>query len=70
VLGFPEERAIVIQALAEKGISIEQLESVMKRPDSDPFAFLCHLAYNAPLKTRRERAEMIKKAKSIMDKEI
>lgn len=59
----PEERAIVIQALAEKGISIEQLESVMKRPDSDPFDLLCHLAYNAPLKTRRERAEMIKKGK-------
>ena len=31
--------------------------------DADPFDLLCHVAYNAPLRTRRERAERLKKGK-------
>ncbi len=30
-------------------------------PDANPFDLLCHLAYNAPLRTRRERAERLRK---------
>ena len=30
-------------------------------PDADPFDLLCHLAYNASLRTRRERAERLRK---------
>ncbi|MEJ2705373.1 MAG: type I restriction-modification enzyme R subunit C-terminal domain-containing protein [Sedimentisphaerales bacterium] len=34
-----------------------------KQPDADPFDLLCHITYNAPLRTRRERAAMLKKEK-------
>ena len=30
-----------------------------KQPDADPFDLLCHLAFNAPLRTRRERAQQL-----------
>src|SRR5205814_1490603 len=33
------------------------------QPEADPFDLLCHLAYNAPLRTRRERAERLRKEK-------
>jgi len=30
------------------------------QPDADPFDLLCHLAYNAPILTRRQRADRLK----------
>ena len=37
--------------------------------DADPFDLLCHVAFNAPLRTRRERAEMLRKErKDFFDK--
>ena len=30
------------------------------QPDADPFDLLCHLAFNAPLRTRRERAQRLR----------
>ena len=36
---------------------------ISPKPDADPFDLLCHIAYNAPLRTRRERAEMLKREK-------
>ncbi len=32
-----------------------------RQPDADPFDLLCHLGFNAPLLTRRQRAERVKK---------
>ena len=32
-----------------------------KQPDADPFDLLCHVAFNAPLRTRRERAEALRR---------
>jgi type I restriction enzyme R subunit len=58
-----EERAGIIQALEDRGISFERLAEVAKQPDADPFDLLCHVAFNAPLRTRRERAEMLKREK-------
>ena len=55
-----EERAEIISALEERGISFEELVVAAKRPDADPFDLLCHVAFNAPLRTRRERAEMLR----------
>jgi type I site-specific restriction endonuclease len=38
-------------------------------PESDPLDLLCHLAFNAPLRTRRERADRLKReAKAFFDK--
>ena len=31
------------------------------KPDADPFDLLCHLAFNAPVLTRRQRADRVKK---------
>jgi hypothetical protein len=50
-------------ALEEKGISFDELVSAANQPDADPFDLLCHVAFNAPLRTRRERAEMLRREK-------
>jgi len=53
----PEERAAIITALEERGISFDELAEAAKQPDADPFDLLCHVAYSAPIRSRRERAE-------------
>jgi type I restriction enzyme R subunit len=58
-----EQRRMTIQILEERGISFEHLADVTKQYDADPFDLLCHVAFNAPLRTRRERAEMVRKNK-------
>lgn len=58
-----EERAGIIQALEDRGISFDELAKSSNQPDADPFDLLCHIAFNAPLRTRRERAEMLRKDK-------
>jgi len=58
-----EERQQVIGALAQRGISFEYLAEVTGQPDADPFDLLMHIAFNSPLKTRRERADYVKNAK-------
>jgi type I restriction enzyme R subunit len=59
----PEQRSEVISLLEERGIGFEELASAAKQPDADPFDLLCHIAYNAPLRTRRERADRLRKDK-------
>lgn len=58
-----DERAAIIASLEERGIAFDELAAAAAQPDADPFDLLCHLAYNAPLRTRRERAEMLKREK-------
>ena len=58
----PDTRAEVLRELTERGISFEELAASADQPDADPFDLLCHLAWNAPLVTRRERAERARKA--------
>jgi type I restriction enzyme R subunit len=58
-----EHRATVIQALAERGVEFSTLAEATKQPDADPFDLLVHVAWNAPLRTRRERAELVRKEK-------
>ncbi|MBQ1762008.1 MAG: DEAD/DEAH box helicase, partial [Aquincola sp.] len=53
----PDTRSEVLRELTERGISFEELASSSEQPDADPFDLLCHLAWNAPLLTRRQRAE-------------
>ncbi len=59
----PVKRAEIIQRLEERGISFTELAEAAKQPDADPFDLLCHLAYNAPLRTRRERADRLRHEK-------
>ncbi len=56
-----EQRAEVIAALEDRGIAFEELAEASKQPDADPFDLLCHVAFNAPLRSRRERAERLRK---------
>lgn len=53
----PDTRSEVLRELTERGISFEELAASSEQPDADPFDLLCHLAWNAPLLTRRQRAE-------------
>ncbi len=57
----PDTRAEVLRELTERGISFEELAASADQPDADPFDLLCHLAWNAPLLTRRQRAEQARK---------
>jgi len=57
----PEKRAEIIERLAERGIDFDELTKVTSQPDADPFDLLCHVAYAAPLRTRRERADRLRK---------
>ena len=56
-----QQRAEIIQALADRGIEFGELAAATGHPEADPFDLLCHLAYNAPLRTRRERAERLRR---------
>lgn len=58
-----EEREAIIQSLEERGVSLAKLAEASNQPDADPFDLLCHVAFNAPLRTRRERAEVLRKEK-------
>ena len=59
----PDQRAEIIEKLSERGIDFEELAEIAGQPEADPLDLLCHLAFNAPLRTRRERADWLKKEK-------
>lgn len=57
----PDTRSEVLRELTERGISFEELAASSEQPDADPFDLLCHLAWNAPLLTRRQRADQARR---------
>ena len=65
----PVLRREIIAKLEERGIDFDQLRASSNQPEADPFDLLCHLAFNGPLRTRRERADRVKKEeKSFFEK--
>jgi type I restriction enzyme, R subunit len=56
----PAARTKIIESLAERGISFDELAEAAGHPEADPFDLICHLAHNAPLRTRRERAHALR----------
>ncbi|MCC7313091.1 MAG: DEAD/DEAH box helicase family protein, partial [Sulfuritalea sp.] len=56
----PAQRAEIIERLAERGIGFDALAEAAQQPEADPFDLLCHFAFNAPLRTRRERAQRLR----------
>jgi len=56
-------RATIIQALEERGLTLEQLAANVSQPEADPVDLLCYVAWSAPLRTRRERAERLRKGR-------
>jgi type I restriction enzyme R subunit len=57
----PERRREIMIKLSERGIDFPTLAYQAGKPDADPFDLLCHLAFNAPVLTRRQRADRMKK---------
>lgn len=60
----PDTRSEVLRELTQRGISFEELVAGSGQRDADPFDLLCHLAWNAPLLTRRQRAEQARRRAS------
>lgn len=56
----PDKRPQIIEELLERGIDVESLAETLDKPEADPFDLLCHLAYNAPIRSRRERADRVR----------
>ena len=61
--GKTDERAAILQSLEDRGVTLEQLADNAEQPDADPLDLLCHIAYSAPLRTRRERADRLRKGR-------
>lgn len=55
-----EQKRAIVRELEEQGIPFEALESVVGR-DYDAFDLICHVAYDAPPLTRKERADNVRK---------
>lgn len=55
-----ERKAIIIKELEAHGIFFEQLSEMVGK-DYDLFDLICHVAFDQPPLTRRERAEKVKK---------
>lgn len=58
-----DERSTILDALEQRGISLEQLAENIDQPDADPFDLICYVAFNSPIRTRRERAERMRKGR-------
>lgn len=56
----PDRRRDIIERLEDRGIDFDHLAETANQPDADPLDLLCHLAFNAPLRTRRERAQRLR----------
>jgi type I restriction enzyme R subunit len=59
----PDRRQEIIDKLAERGIDFDELVTAADHPEADPLDLLCHVAFNAPLRTRRERAQRLRSEK-------
>jgi type I restriction enzyme R subunit len=55
------QRARIVQQLGERGIDFAAVAEQAGQPDADSFDLLCHLAFNAPMLTRRQRADRVKR---------
>nr|WP_249422304.1 DEAD/DEAH box helicase family protein [Marinomonas lutimaris] len=55
-----ERKQVIIDELAEQGIIWEALEEEVGK-GLDPFDLICHVVYDMPPLTRRERADKVKK---------
>ena len=55
-----ERKQVIINELAAEGVIWQALEEDVSR-DLDPFDLICHVAFDQPALTRRERADKVKK---------
>lgn len=55
-----ERKQVILDELLERGVILEALEVAVGR-DLDPFDLICHIAFDQPALTRKERADGVKK---------
>ena len=55
-----EKKQAIIEELEKQGLNFEELKEEIKS-DLDVFDLICHIAWDAPALTRRERAENVRK---------
>jgi type I restriction enzyme R subunit len=55
-----QRKATIIQELAEEGLLLEPLQEELGL-ELDPFDLICHIAYDQPPLSRRERAARVQK---------
>lgn len=60
---LPEQRAEILDELRARGIDPQHLAQVTHHPEADALDLLLHVAYNAPLVSRQERAEKLRQKK-------
>jgi type I site-specific restriction endonuclease len=63
-----DRKQTVVEELAAKGVPLDELAEQVCG-DFDPFDLGCHIAFDQPPFTRRERGERVKKAPSSRNKE-
>jgi len=56
-----EQHAEIIEQLADRGVDFQTVAAQVGKLNADPFDLLCHLVFNAPVFTRRQRADRVKK---------
>ena len=57
-----ETRSEVLSNIESRGINFDTLQDILKTPDADPLDLLLHIAFQAPLQTKRQRADKLRKA--------
>jgi type I restriction enzyme R subunit len=55
-----QRKTAILEEFREQGILLEELQEKVGR-DLDPFDLICHVVYDRPALTRKERAEKVKK---------
>src|SRR5690606_16906211 len=55
-----DRKAVIIDELRERGVLLEELRDKVST-EMDAFDLICHIVYDQPPLTRRERAENVKK---------
>jgi type I restriction enzyme, R subunit len=55
-----ERKQVILEELAAKGVFLDELAEQVGR-DYDAFDLVCHVAFDQPPLTRRERADRVKK---------
>lgn len=57
----PVKRHLVLDHLSGTGLTPESIAKAAQQPDVDTFDLLCNLAFNIPVRTRKERATRVVK---------
>lgn len=58
-----KQRDEITRELAQRGIDLDKLAKILNRADADALDLLLNVAYNAPILSRRERAQKLKSSR-------